>query len=295
MSQCAEKLARQVKLFKRMDMFNPNDRSIIVRRAVTEADLRAAYELVHEVYLEKGYIQEKPGRIRLRVFEAFPEMATFVCEKDGQLVAVMSIVPDSPDVRLPSEEAFREELDALRHQGRTLCEITNLAVRTAFRRSNAFPELTRAVYAQAASWKVDDIFIAISPGHASFFQGVLQFDACGDQRNYSTEKEDIVEGKRMDLHTIETRWQEMDAALGEEGFLFAYYRTDNPYHDYVRPWSVLARRAFLDVDVLWRLFVGRSNMLASCTDEQRESIRLRWGDVLFRAVYEEQPAELALA
>ena len=295
MLQCGEKLAKQVKLFKRMGMFDPNDRGIVVRRAVTEGDLRAAYEIVHEVYLEAGYITEKPGRIRLRVFEAFPEMATFLCEKDGQIAAVMSIVPDSPDAGLPSDGAFGEELDALRRQGRKLSEITNLAVKTEFRRSNAFPELTRAVYAQAVALGMDDIFIAISPGHASFFQGVLQFDPCGDQRSYSDEKEDIVEGKRMDLHTIEQRWQEVDAALGEGGFLYAYYCSGNPHHGYVRPWSIIARRVLLDVDVLWRLFVRQSNMLAHCTGEQRDCIRRRWGEVIFKAVYEEQMAELALA
>lgn len=295
MSHCGEKLARQVALFKRMGMFDPDDRSVRVRRAVTEADLRAAYELVHEVYLEKGYITEKPGRIRLRVFEAFPEMATFLCEKDGQIAAVMSIVPDSVDAGLPSDAAFGEELDAVRRQGRKLAEITNLAVKTEFRRSNAFPELTRAVYAQAVASGMDDIFIAISQGHGSFFQGVLQFDPCGDQRSYSDEKEDIVEGKRMDLHTIEQRWQEVDAALGKDAFLYAYYGSGNPFHGYVRPWSVIARRVLLDVDVLWRLFVRQSHMLARCTDQERDSIRRRWGDVIFRAVYEQEMAELALA
>jgi hypothetical protein len=151
------------------------------------------------------------------------------------------------------------------------------------------------VYAHAVSMGMDDIFIAISPGHASFFQGVLQFDPCGDQRNYSSEKEDIVEGKRMDLNTIEQRWQDMDAALGENAFVYSYYRSGNPYHGYVRPWTVLARRVLMNVDVLRRLFVGQSSMLAHCTDSQRDSIRLRWGDALFTAVYEEQLAELAVA
>jgi hypothetical protein len=126
-------------------------------------------------------------------------------------------------------------------------------------------------------------------GQGRFLYAIICRDPSED------EKEDIVEGKRMDLHTIEQRWQEVDAALGEDGFLYAYYCGGNPHHGYVRPWSVLARRVLLDVDVLWRLFAGQSNMLARCTDEQRDCIRRRWGDVIFRAVYEEQMAELALA
>jgi hypothetical protein len=289
------RLAKQVALFRRMGMFGVDDRTIVVRRAVTLEDLSAAYALVHDVFVDKGYIDPRPGRIRVRAFEALPRMATFVAERDGMLAGVMSIVPDSADLGLPSDQGFHQELDRLRDERRRICEITNLAVRPEYRRSNAFPELTRACFAQALAWDQDDIFIAISPGHAPFFEEILQFDPWGDERSYSADKDDIVQGKRMDLRQIAERWRETDRRLGGDAFLHDYYYDRNPYHGYIPPWAVVARRLFLSAESLRHLFVERSGLLESCTEEEREAIRRRWGDALFDAVCCGQFADFALA
>ena len=290
---CNEKLIRKVILFKKMGMFGQGG-DIRVRRAVSLEDLAAAYQLVHDAFVEKGYISPRPGGIRVRKFETLPEMATFIAEVGRRVVAVMSIVPDSVEFGLPSNEAFSEELDSLRRMGRSVCEITNLAVANEFRRSNAFPELTRACYAQALAWDCDDIFIAISPGHSAFFEEILRFDHFGDSRSYSAEKMDIVEGKRMDLRTIEDRWHQADQELGEAAFICDYYCQHNRYHEYVRVWTAIARRAFMDPTLLRPLFVERTGFLTRCSSGDQEAIRGRWGDSLFEEVLNSETAELML-
>lgn len=286
---------KKVALLKRMGLFNSADTEIKVRRAMTERDLRAAYGLVHDVFVESGYIDPQPHGIRLRPFEAIPETATFVADVDGEIVAVMSIVEDDEDLGLPSDKAFGKELDALRREGRRLSEITNLAVGKAYRRSNAFSELTRACFAQALWWGCDDIVIAISPGHAAFFQDVLQFDPMGDQRSYSSDKLDIVEAKRMDLREIEKRWKEADRLLGDDAFLIDYYYRENPYHARVGPVATLAKRAFLDPERLRRLFAAPHNFLDTFTAEQRQALCRRWGQGLYAEVYYGHRPELAIA
>jgi len=288
-------LRKKVALLRRMGLFNPDDASITVRRAIAEHDLREAYRLVHDVFVESGYIDPQPHGMRLRPFEALPETATFVADAGGQIVAVMSIVEDDEDLGLPSDKAFGKELDALRREGRRLSEITNLAVGKAYRRSNAFSELTRACFAQALWWGCDDIVIAISPGHAPFFQDVLQFDPVGDQRSYSSDKLDIVEAKRMDLREIEGRWKEADRLLGNDAFLIDYYYHRNPYHARVGPVATLAKRAFLDPERLRRLFVAPYNFLDAFTAEQRQALCRRWGQGLYAEVYYGHRPELAIA
>jgi len=289
------KLAKKVALLKRMGMSAEGDTSVIVRRAITGHELERAYELVHQVFVEKGYIHPEMKGIRIRPFEALPEMATFVAQTEGEVVGVMSIVPDSPDFGLPSDHAFAAELDAFRLRGRRVCEISNLAVDPAYWRSNVFPELTRACFAHALAWGCDDMFIAISPGHAQFFEDVLQFSHAGDARNYAAGKDDIVEGKCMDLRTIERRAMDVDRQLGDQAFLHRHYFTNNPYHACVGPWARIARQAFLKPETLRALFIERTGLLEHCSPEQRDGLCHRWGTLVFDAVYHEASVSLALA
>ncbi|KPK49027.1 MAG: hypothetical protein AMK72_05570, partial [Planctomycetes bacterium SM23_25] len=118
MSSVTDRFAKKVALLKRLGLFDADDRSVVVRRAIVRDDLARAYRLVHDVFVDKGYIDPGPNGIRIRLFEALPEMATFVAEVDRRIVAVMSIVPDSEDLGLPSDKAFSQELDGLRSAGR---------------------------------------------------------------------------------------------------------------------------------------------------------------------------------
>lgn len=281
-----EKLSeKRIGLCRKMGLFGAIEEGVTVARAITAAELEAAYELVHDVFVEKDYIPPMPGGIRLRPFEGVPRMATFVARDRGRVVGVMSIVPHHPELGLPSDQAFCKEIGELRAAGRQVCEITNLAVKGQYRRSSAFTELTRACFAQALAWKCDDVFIAISPGHAMFFEGVLQFDSCGDQRSYSAEKMDIVEGKRLDLREVSERWADVDAVLGENALLVRYYLTDNPYHQRVGPWAEVAEIAFLQPQLLRRLFVERSGLLDRLGEEALAILRREWGAGLFRMVW----------
>jgi hypothetical protein len=281
------KLAKRVALLKRVGLFDNQNHDVVVRRAISMADLAEAYTLVHDVFVEQGYIHKAPTGIRVRAFEALPQMVTFLAQIAGKTVAVMSIVQDSAALGLPSDKAFAKEIGVLRAQGRRVCEITNLAVLSEYRRSNAFPELTRATYAQARAWHCDDEFIAISPGHATFFEDVLQFEHCGDLRTYSAEKMDLVEGKRVDLRMIGRNLAEADASLAENAFLWHYYFDGNPYHVLVNRWAVMAQEAFGNPTLLRDLFVTRSKLLLRCKPGELDVLCGRWGTELFARVLNE--------
>ena len=289
------KLAKKVALLKRMGMFAEGDTSVIVRRAIAGHELERAYELVYQVFVEKGYIDPEMKGIRIRPFEALPEMATFVAETDGQVVGVMSIVPDSSDFGLPSDQAFDAELGVLRRQGHRVAEVTNLAIATEYRRSSVFTELARAIHAHAVAMDYDDIFIAISPGHVGFFRDILQFDNWGDARDYSAGKEDVVVGMRWNMRTLEDRFLQADAVLNDEAFLADHFYRNNACHGLVRAWAALAKRSLLDPAALCRLFTERTDLLEHCSPEQLDGLRRRWGAPVFEAVCQEASAALALA
>lgn len=280
----AERLIRRVAFFKRIGLFGGSETGFEIRRALSLEDHWQAYCLVHDCYVDRGYIEPRAGGVRVRPFEALPEMATFVAKAEGRVVAVTSVLMDSPDLGLPSDEAFREELGALRAEGRRVCEITNLAVAPEHRNTPVFSELTRCCLAHAMAIGYDDLFIAISPEHARFFQEVLQFDAWGGRRSYSSQVEDIVEGKRLDLRRVEARSQRVDAILAHEAFLHGFYFQENPYHRLVRKWAIRAVGVFRDVHLLRELFAVRSHLLDGCSFAELNAIRSRWGREIFAQV-----------
>ena len=283
--QKAVRFRRRVKLFKRAGMINDTG-EIRVDRAVTHDELAEAYGLVHSVFVDQGYIRPQRGRMRVRAFEALPEMATFVAKaEDDRIVGVMSLLPDSDDLGVPSDKVFAEELDKLRMQGRLFGEITNLAVASDYRKSNVFLELTRYLYSHSANIGLDDLFIAISPGHAAFFEEILSFHPWGKCRDYGDTVVDLVEGKRLDLTTFESRMKEADELLGEQAFLHPWYFTNNRHFHEAALAAEKAADQFLDVRLLRNLFCHVSGLLHRCTLNELQSLRKRWGHELFAQIY----------
>jgi GNAT superfamily N-acetyltransferase len=272
--------SRRLALLKRMGLFSDKI-SVRITRAMSVESLCEAYRLVHDVFVEEKYILPQRGGLRVRPFEALPDTATFVAELDGQVVGVQSLVVDSPELGLPSDEAFKEELDALRGPGRVLCEASNEAVVEAFRRTPVSTELMRCLFAQAMAVGCNELITTVSPGHAKFYE-LLGFEKISGVRSYSQELEDPVVVMRMCMDGLASRVANIRDENGDdEAFLKRYYLDENPYHQFVGPWSAMAQKAFLDPQDLYYLFVDRSGLLGECTPTQIEGIRRGWGDEVF--------------
>lgn len=287
----AERLKRRIARLRKGGMFDSQGSATSIERAVTIEDLAAAYALIHDAYVEAGYMRPSAGGVRVRAFEAFPEMATFVAKVDGKIVAVTSLVADSPDMGLPSDHVYREELDRLRQEPGTVFEITNLAIAPEYRNRPLFLQLTQAVFAHALANGCGNVFIAISPGHTHFFHDVCQFEPWGSRRSYSDEVEDMVEGMRLCVADSENLALWVDRLLGpEDAFLFNFYFARNPYHDRVDDWAVRSERTFADPRMLRDLFILRSRFLLDCTDEELDAVNRRWGDRVYWQVWGEDDA-----
>jgi hypothetical protein len=275
---------RRVALLRRAGLFDPDTQGATITRATTLEDLTSAYRLVHDVFVRQGYIHPDETGIRIRVFEAMPETATFIAKADGQVVGVTSVIMDSPELGLPTDKAFAAELDALRAQGRRICEGTNWLVADSHRNSAVMAELMRCSFAHALAVGCTDFIGTVSPGHAQFYV-VLGFEQISEVRSYSREIDDPVVVVRFDL----TGLSEVLAAIDEggdeaEAFLKKYYVDDNPYQDSVRAWEGQSQALFRDPAALRELFVNRGNLLGRCSVDQLDAIRQRWGQRMFAEV-----------
>jgi ribosomal protein S18 acetylase RimI-like enzyme len=271
---------RKLSLLRRTGLFSEDLKGCTIERACTADDLRKAYELVHEVFLGRGYIRPDPTRMRVRIFETTPETATFVAKVDDRVVGVLSVVPDSEELGLPSDSAYKSELDELRQAGRRLCEVTNQVVLEEYRKSGVTTELIKCVAAVSLTEGFNETIVTVSPGHCGFYE-LLGFRQIGPQRSYSETLNDPVTAFSLDVDPFRIPLTGLSAAAQ---FVRHYLAEGNHFVSQVRDWADEARRQFLNPDSLRQLFVLDENLLARFAPTELSVLCERWGRENFAAV-----------
>jgi ribosomal protein S18 acetylase RimI-like enzyme len=271
---------RKLGLLQRTGLFGSDTRGALIERAYTLEDLREAYRLVHQIYLGTGYLRPEPSGLRLRIYETTSETATFVAKKDGRVVGVLSVVGDSPDLGLPSDSAFKAELDELRATGSRLCEVTNQAVEEGYRKSAVSTELMRCAIAHSLKAGYHVGVVSVSPSHQGFYD-LMGFRPLGSERSYSKKIHDPVIALSVDIN----RWrQPVRSANAAEQFMHHFAAVANPFMTQVSDWAKQAVKHFLNPELLEQLFVADRNFLSECSPAELSILQRRWGQELFGAV-----------
>lgn len=280
---CTRTAERKLALLRKSGFFSADTKGCAIERACTLQDLQGAYSLVHDVFVEAGYIRPEPAGIRLRIYEACPETATFVAKKDGAIVGVLSVVLDSREFGLPSDNAFKIELDALRRTGVRLCEVTNQAVAKSYRRSALLSNLMSCAAAYMLETGCHRAIATVSPTHSAFYQ-LAGFTHFGSERSYSEDVYDPVVAMSVDL----TDCQDVpDRSPDAKAYIFNFMTTgSNRFRSCAAEWNWRARSRFLSAELLEGLLVGERNFLWECTPSELQHLRRRWGRKLFDAVWE---------
>ena len=271
---------RKLWLLTRSGLFGDDTKGALIERAYTVEDLHKAYKLVHDVYLGTGFIEKEISGMRMRIFEMTPDIATFVAKVDGRVVGVLSVLEDTPELGLPSDSAFKEELDGLRAAGNRLCEITNQAVAPEYRKSAVPTELMRCAVAHLTVAGFDRAIASVSPSHGSFYD-LAGFREVGSKRTYSQKLHDPVIALGMDIG----QFRVFPIGLNEtERFMHHFLGPGNHFRSHIKRWAKEARRHFLDPELLAQLFITERNFLAECTPDQLAGLKRRWGHALLAEV-----------
>ena len=181
----------------------------MIRPALGRAELESAYELVYQNYRSRDYIPPNSSGLRLTIFNAFPSTVTFVGVVHGEVIATVSLIPDTP-IGLPMDEIYHDEVQALRDAGRRLVEVTMLADRRlSVRRSLAMVlALMKLVFDYATlSLKATDLCITVNPHHDKFYHEYLLFTPLGGLRAYPSVSGNPAIARRLDLVRVEEECQ----------------------------------------------------------------------------------------
>jgi hypothetical protein len=183
---------------------------VSVRPAASRDELESAYRLVYSSYRQRGYVEENSAGVRLTLHNALPGTVTFVCVLRGEVIATVSMVPDSA-VQLPMDSIYHAELQELRDAGRKPAEVTMLADRREdpVRALPMLKELMKRVFDYATLVEdTTDLCIAVNPRHERYYRQHLLFTPFGEPKSYPSVRGHPAVAERLDLKTVAQRCKE---------------------------------------------------------------------------------------
>ena len=263
--------------------------SLRVGLASDTATYDAAFRLVHDQYVWRGYMTPTPSGRRLSVHHALPTTKVFVANRLDRLVGTLTLVQDSL-LGLPLDDLYRDEVAELRDRGRRIAEVAALATAGDCRRTGiaVVSHLMRMVVTYALKIAgINDLCITVNPRHVEFYRTCLRFEAIGPERAYGKVNGAPAVAMRLDLDVA----REVEAAVhrGDDResihqFLFAPANQEEVLPDI---WSNLASAHFGRAQFLE--FFGDGVILKNVPDELRARL-----ERFFAAVTIDRPCEFAV-
>lgn len=159
-------------------------RAVAMRATVAEsaAQIEAAKNLIRRRYAWRGY--DMPQEEENSVCEAFSpdsSQVVFVATFGDTTVGTITLGLDRP-MGLLAENSYGEEIEAHRVAGRTVCEVTRLAVAEDADSKRVLAALFSLTWAAASVNGVTDMFVEVNPRHVVFYRRVLGFVVAAEER-----------------------------------------------------------------------------------------------------------------
>ena len=228
-----------------------------IRAAGSRDELEQAYRLVYLSFLQRDYIRASASELRLSYFNALPETVTFIAELRGEIIATVTLVPDSP-AGLPMDEIYRHEIQALRDQGRRLAEVTMLADRRHEMR-RALPVvlllMKRVFDYSTLVLNANDLCITINPRHETYYRRFLLFQQLGGLKSYPSVRNNPALAERLDLDRVREECEGNDRLLTQ-------FFTDRT------PMGTLRERYVMTAEDVQRFFVDLTDTFRDAPADQ---------------------------
>ena len=68
---------------------------LVLKIAETQQELEACFKLLHDAYVDSGFMQPDPSGMRVTIYHALPTTTTLCAKFDGEVVGTMSLIRES--------------------------------------------------------------------------------------------------------------------------------------------------------------------------------------------------------
>lgn len=145
-----------------------------IKLATTDNELRDAYHVLYESYLDRGY--QRASHVEQRLIKHFLPTATstIIATWEGQVIGTLTVVQDA-EIGVPLDKDF--DLHFLRDEGRLICEISSLAIKKEFRKKHDILFfLFHYYYVYARQYLgLDAAVMTVNPKQKDFYSALFDF------------------------------------------------------------------------------------------------------------------------
>jgi len=184
---------------------HPSER-LQLKIADTQAELEACFALLHDAYVEAGFMKPDPSGMRVTLYHALPTTTTLCAKWDGEVVGTISLIRESA-FGFPLQKIF--DLTSVRQKRGNLVEVSALAVHRNFRKTGGailFP-LMKFMYEYATQYfDTRHLLIAVNPNRIEMYESLLFFQrlTANVVENYDFANGAPAVGASLDLHEAPT-------------------------------------------------------------------------------------------
>jgi GNAT superfamily N-acetyltransferase len=167
---------QRFEVFRSFADCNPNpSRRLVLKIAETRDELEECFKLLHDAYVESGFMKPDPSGMRVTIYHALPTTTTLCAKYDGQVVGTISLIRESA-LGVPLQKIF--DLTGVREKEGQVAEVSALAVHRDFRKTGGsilFP-LMKFMYEYCTTFfDTRHLVIAVNPSHIEMYESLLFF------------------------------------------------------------------------------------------------------------------------
>jgi hypothetical protein len=148
---------------------------LVLKIAETKEELEACFAVLHDAYVDSGFMKPDPSGMRVTIYHALPTTTTLCAKYDGQVVGTISLIRESA-LGVPLQRIF--DLSAVREKEGHIAEVSALAVHRKFRKTGGsilFP-LMKFMYEYCTTFfDTRHLVIAVNPSHIEMYESLLFF------------------------------------------------------------------------------------------------------------------------
>ena len=198
-----------------------------IKIAETLDEYRQAFGLAYEAYVKSGYIPPDPGHpYYYSPYSFLPDTCLFVFKSYLTVIASLTEIFDSPALGLPMDDLYKEELDSLRSNNRSIVELSSFVTSHEYRMRNIMVFLSRVMLDYSLMNNVNDICIMVNPKHVRFYTLMFLFEPFGKEKFYSKVQAPAV-ALRLNMDDIEGRLRDKYSKFNFTEDLYSFfYRTN---------------------------------------------------------------------
>ena len=148
---------------------------LVLKIAETKEELEACFAVLHDAYVDSGFMKPDPSGMRVTIYHALPTTTTLCAKYDGEVVGTISLIRESA-LGFPMQQIF--DLTSVRKKEGLIAEVSALAINRKFRRTGGtilFP-LMKFMYEYCTTFfDTRHLVIAVNPSHIEMYESLLFF------------------------------------------------------------------------------------------------------------------------